>query len=378
MMGCRLIIPDASMSSEIIAYRQAMLDADSSMDGCGSLRRHADPADWLAFNEALSRRETAPATWVPSTQYVYVREADGRIVGMIQVRWEMNDFLRRYGGHIGYSVRPDERRKGYAGAMLADVLAIVRARGLDRVMITCLEENEGSRRTILKNGGVYESTVYEPKERVHLERYWVDLNGRTQAPAYSVPRMEQPDWALVPVAKLAHQPWLAPCGVEAQAQLCHDGERLYVRMMAKEQVVRATLTVETDMVCEDSCLEFFFAPDPADKRYFNFEWNPLGTLYLGFGAERGSRVRQLVRDRNALFAPRPFRTADGWGIEFAVPASFIALYFPGFALRGEAAGNFYKCGDRTETPHYLAWAKLSCDHPDYHRRQDFGTLRFEE
>ena len=95
MMGCRLVIPDASMSSEIIAYRQAMLDADSSMDGCGSLRRHADPADWLAFNEALSRRETAPATWVPSTQYVYVREADGRIVGMIQVRWEMNDFLRR-------------------------------------------------------------------------------------------------------------------------------------------------------------------------------------------------------------------------------------------------------------------------------------------
>lgn len=89
-------------------------------------------------------------------------------------------------------------------------------------------------------------------------------------------------------------------------------------------------------------------------------------------------MRQLVRDRNALFAPRPFRTADGWGIEFAVPASFIALYFPGFALRGEAAGNFYKCGDRTETPHYLAWAKLSCDHPDYHRRQDFGTLRFEE
>ena len=54
------------------------------------------------------------------------------------------------------------------------------------------------------------------------------------------------------------------------------------------------------------------------------------------------------------------------------------LTLPRFALRGEAAGNFYKCGDRTETPHYLAWAKLSCDHPDYHRRQDFGTLRFEE
>ena len=122
MDGCRLMIPDASLSSEIIAYRQAMLDAGSSMDGCGSLRRLANPADWLASNEAFLRKETAPAGWGPTTQYVYVREADGRIVGMLQVRWEMNDFLRRFGGHIGYCVRPDERQKGYASAMLADAL----------------------------------------------------------------------------------------------------------------------------------------------------------------------------------------------------------------------------------------------------------------
>ena len=378
MTGMKLVIPDASMSPEIVAYRQAMLDAGSSMDGCGKLRRLANPADWLAFNEAFSKKETAPAGWGPTTQYVYVREADGCIVGMLQVRWEMNDFLRRFGGHIGYSVRPDERRKGYASAMLADALEVARAHGMTRVMISCLEENEASRRTILRNGGVYESTVFEPEEKAYLERYWVSLDGKAQPPVFSVPRMEKPDWAIAPAVKLTHQPWLAPCDVGAKAQLCHDGERLHVRMTAKESEVRATLTGETDMVCEDSCLEFFLAPDPADKRYFNFEWNPLGTLYLGFGAERGTRVRQLVRDKDALFAPRPFRTADGWGIEFAIPASFIALYFPGFALRGEAAGNFYKCGDRTERPHYLAWAKLTSDHPDYHRRQDFGALRFEE
>ena len=56
MTGMKIVIPDASMSPEIVAYRQAMLDAGSSMDGCGSLRRHANPADWLAFNEALLRR----------------------------------------------------------------------------------------------------------------------------------------------------------------------------------------------------------------------------------------------------------------------------------------------------------------------------------
>ena len=378
MDGYRLVIPDASMMAEIAAYRQAMLDAGSSMDGCGSLRRHENPADWLAYNELLSKKETAPKPWVPSTQYVYVREADGRIVGMLQVRWELNDYLRRYGGHIGYSVRPDERRKGLAAAMLAEALPGIRERGLTRVMISCLEENEASRRTIVKNGGVYDSTVFEPVEGERLERYFVSLDGQQSRPVYSVPRMVLPDWKLAPTVRLTHQPWLAPCDVAAQAQLCHDGERLHVRMTARESAVRATLTGETDMVCEDSCLEFFLAPDPADARYFNFEWNPLGTLYLGFGAERGRRVRQLVRDRDALFHPRPFRTEDGWGMEFTIPASFVALYIPGFALRGEAAGNFYKCGDRTQTPHYLAWAKLTSDRPDYHRRQDFGTLLFEE
>jgi len=195
--------------------------------------------------------------------------------------------------------------------------------------------------------------------------------------SYTVKRVQTSKWSAIPAVELAHQPWLAPCDVAAKAQACHDGERLYVRMEARERDVRATLTGPLDQVCDDSCLEFFFAPDAADARYFNFEWNPLGALYLGFGAERKTRVRQIVRDPDALFAPRPFTTDGGWGIEFSVPASFIRLYMPGFALGGAAAGNFYKCGDRTRTPHYLAWAGLTSDTPDYHRRGDFGALMFE-
>ena len=174
MDSLRLMAPHEGMIEEIRSYRQAMLDAGSSMDGTGSLRR-LDAPEWLEHCALTSREETVPDGLVPATQFVCVRESDGRIVGMIQVRHRFNDFLREYAGHIGYSVRPDERRKGYASRMLALALPYCRELGLTRVMISCLVDNEGSRRTILKNGGVYERTVHEPKGNVDLERYWISL-----------------------------------------------------------------------------------------------------------------------------------------------------------------------------------------------------------
>ena len=170
-----LIKPTKEYMEQIADYRKEFVDENSSMDGCGSLSRMEDPKEWLEQVDLLSKKETVPEEWVQSTQFLCIRKEDNRIVGMIQVRHYFNEYLEKFGGHIGYSVRPSERRKGYAKRMLRDSLKYCKEIDLGKVLITCRDTNTGSRKTILRNGGVYEKTVFEPSREVNLERYWITL-----------------------------------------------------------------------------------------------------------------------------------------------------------------------------------------------------------
>lgn len=175
MEPIKLILPSEEILDQVWAYRRECEAAGSRMDGGGPIDTAGSPGQWLAAVRACAGPATVPEGKVLSTQFLAVRESDGRLVGMLQVRHYFNEYLEKYSGNIGYSVRPSERRKGYAKEMLRLALPYCKRIGLDRVMVGCEPDNPASRRTILANGGVYESTVHEPKEDFDLERYWIEL-----------------------------------------------------------------------------------------------------------------------------------------------------------------------------------------------------------
>lgn len=167
-----------------------------------------------------------------------------------------------------------------------------------------------------------------------------------------------------------------PETVCASAKLCADTDALLIHMELCCPQLRSVEEGPLGMPCQDSCLEFFFCPIPGDDRYFNFEWNPNGCLFLGMGSGLADLTRLIVDDYETRFAPSFQRNTNGFVLEYKIPYSFIRRFFPAFQPEGAIRGNFYACSDLSDPAYYLSWNPIDGEPFTFHRSECFGLLKF--
>ncbi len=174
----KLIKPTKAYEDELMAFKNEMFaTGDIHINGSGALEEYATFEDWIQHLDSYKdRNKIKPGSdRVEGSQWVLVDDEKHRVLGMANIRHYLNDYLLREGGHIGYSIRPSERGKGYGHLQLMLALDVLRDLGLDRALVTCDEDNAASYRTIESCGGVLENIVSIPGETKPLRRYWISL-----------------------------------------------------------------------------------------------------------------------------------------------------------------------------------------------------------
>jgi predicted acetyltransferase len=171
----RLVVPSKDYEKKAIEYIQEFLEHNSNINGTGGLQRYDNYDEWLQKLEKDLDIPNIPEGKVPANTYFLIRKSDNRIIGMINIRHKLNEFLLNEGGHIGYSIRPTERSKGYASIMLKLGLQKCREFNLNKVLITCDKSNIASAKVIQKNNGILENEVFSETFSEVIQRYWINL-----------------------------------------------------------------------------------------------------------------------------------------------------------------------------------------------------------
>ncbi len=155
---------------------------------------------------------------------------------------------------------------------------------------------------------------------------------------------------------------------------------IIIHFTVREESTKAEYYKPNSPVHKDSCVEFFI--NPGNDTYFNFEINPIGTVYLGHGTGRSDsspipeveKVETLSSLGTAVFKEKQL---ESWSLTIRIPLEIFKntlLINPG---GNDFGANFYKCGDELKTPHFISWNPIKTEKPDFHQPEFFGSIFFE-
>ena len=170
---------------------------------------------------------------------------------------------------------------------------------------------------------------------------------------------------------------------DVKLSIAYSNNEVFLKYFVNESYFKAEKTLTNEMVCEDSCVEFFVSPED-DGIYYNLEFNGIGTCLLGTGTGRENSKRadpdiiSKIR-RVTSVGEKPVSEKAGefsWTITIAVPFE-VFFHHKIKDLKGKTfRANFYKCGDMLTVPHYVTWNSIGTENPDYHQPAYFGLLKF--
>lgn len=189
------------------------------------------------------------------------------------------------------------------------------------------------------------------------------------------------DWNKVDELRIDKFCWDYDFKPLSKAKICMvKNKGIYVKMWSYEDNPKSVHSKNDEMVCEDSCLEFFFnaVPEKSDI-YINFEVNHLGTMLAMYGSFRGDR--KFLSELNVEYPQvTAFSGSDSlgafWGIEYLISFDLINTVYneTEYTDKHIIKAGLYKCGDETGRTHYGSWQVIHTEQPDFHRPEFFGDL----
>lgn len=168
-----LKLPDIEDKEKVLEYKCEFLSRGQKMAGVGGLDRFDTYEEWLEKIKNDLDIKTCGEGRVPATLYLVYRKEDNKLIGMVQIRHQLNEYLYNIGGHIGDCVRPSEQGKGYATEQIYLALKKCKDLNIKKVLITCDKSNIASAKTIIRNNGKLENEIQDDGKVV--QRYWINL-----------------------------------------------------------------------------------------------------------------------------------------------------------------------------------------------------------